>query len=160
MFHHHQNILLLCFLGIKLVSVPLYASRDLDTCFQKGSKYCLNGCNGRGQCTGGFCYCEPGKAFLAECHMLFPGQQTPVPQCTMGTHNYLSQPQAAQSPALRHQVVPNPCVPAHTAGFWGTDCSLSVGPDGKPELLAGFGYTQRSKPPKIYVYELPGHCNM
>lgn len=34
--------------------------RDLDTCFQKASKFCLNGCNGRGECTAGFCYCKPG----------------------------------------------------------------------------------------------------
>ena len=41
-------------------------------------------------------------------------------------------------------------------GFYGADCSLSLNPvDGKPELLAGLGYTPRKKRPHIYIYELP-----
>lgn len=40
-------------------------------------------------------------------------------------------------------------------GFFGADCALSLASDGKPELLAGLGYRPRSKPPKIYVYDLP-----
>ncbi|KXZ45290.1 hypothetical protein GPECTOR_56g386 [Gonium pectorale] len=40
-------------------------------------------------------------------------------------------------------------------GHYGADCSLSLGPDGKPVLLAGSGYTTRAKRPWVYVYELP-----
>ncbi|GFR41319.1 hypothetical protein Agub_g2003 [Astrephomene gubernaculifera] len=43
-------------------------------------------------------------------------------------------------------------------GFWGMDCSLSRGPDGGVELLAGQGYVPRREGPKIYVYELPPNC--
>ncbi|GIL44053.1 hypothetical protein Vafri_1620 [Volvox africanus] len=48
-------------------------------------------------------------------------------------------------------------------GFYGSDCSLSLGPGGKPVLLAGTGYRTREKRPWVYVYELPPHlvtwCN-
>ncbi|KAG1659278.1 hypothetical protein FOA52_008207 [Chlamydomonas sp. UWO 241] len=40
-------------------------------------------------------------------------------------------------------------------GFYGTDCALSLGPDGKPWLLEGQGYKPRQRAPRIYVYELP-----
>ncbi len=66
---------------------------------------CVNACNGRGKCIGGFCHCKPG--------------------------------------------------------FYGVDCALSLNPGtGKPELLAGQGYTVRSSGPRIYVYELPPHNNV
>jgi hypothetical protein len=42
-------------------------------------------------------------------------------------------------------------------GHYGADCSLSIGDQGKPVLLAGSNYTTRSSGPKIYVYELPPH---
>ncbi|KAG2494159.1 hypothetical protein HYH03_007795 [Edaphochlamys debaryana] len=40
-------------------------------------------------------------------------------------------------------------------GHFGADCSLSLGRDGKPQLLAGRGYTPRSRGPRVYMYELP-----
>lgn len=40
-------------------------------------------------------------------------------------------------------------------GHYGTDCSLSLGPDGRPALLRGQGYVPRAKGPRVYVYELP-----
>ena len=43
------------------------------------------------------------------------------------------------------------CKPGH----YGADCSVSIGADGKPALLAGQGYQTRHKRPSIYVYELP-----
>ncbi|GIL43551.1 hypothetical protein Vafri_1253 [Volvox africanus] len=39
-------------------------------------------------------------------------------------------------------------------GYWGMDCSLSWGPDGKVQLLEG-NYVPRKDGLKIYVYELP-----
>ena len=48
-----------------------------------------------------------------------------------------------------------PCSP----GFYGADCALSLGADGKPQLLEGQGYQPRSRAPKIYVYELPPDLN-
>ncbi|GFR41320.1 hypothetical protein Agub_g2004 [Astrephomene gubernaculifera] len=44
-------------------------------------------------------------------------------------------------------------------GFYGADCSLSTGADGRPQLLAGQGYVPRREGPKIYVYELPPLTN-
>ncbi|KAG1670892.1 hypothetical protein FOA52_000394 [Chlamydomonas sp. UWO 241] len=44
-------------------------------------------------------------------------------------------------------------------GYYGMDCSLSLDPDGKPELLAGLGYTLRKRRPSVYVYELPPRFN-
>ncbi|KAG2446120.1 hypothetical protein HXX76_000719 [Chlamydomonas incerta] len=44
-------------------------------------------------------------------------------------------------------------------GFYGADCSLSTGPDGRPVLLAGQGYVPRQHGIKIYVYELPPVAN-
>lgn len=46
-----------------------------------------------------------------------------------------------------------------SSGFYGSDCALSLGEDGKPVLLAGTGYTTRKKRPHIYVYELPPYLN-
>ncbi|KAG2430415.1 hypothetical protein HXX76_009940 [Chlamydomonas incerta] len=40
-------------------------------------------------------------------------------------------------------------------GYYGIDCALSMGQDGKPVLLAGKGYATRAKRPWVYVYELP-----
>ncbi|KAG2484983.1 hypothetical protein HYH03_016277 [Edaphochlamys debaryana] len=40
-------------------------------------------------------------------------------------------------------------------GKFGADCSLSLGPDGRPRLLADRGYTPRARGPRVYVYELP-----
>jgi len=40
-------------------------------------------------------------------------------------------------------------------GFYGADCSLSLGSSGRPQLLAGLGYRVRPQGPRIYVYELP-----
>ncbi|KAG2422747.1 hypothetical protein HXX76_015833 [Chlamydomonas incerta] len=43
-------------------------------------------------------------------------------------------------------------------GYWGSDCSLSWGPDGRPALLAGGpgpAPTPRAVPPRIYIYDLP-----
>jgi len=45
------------------------------------------------------------------------------------------------------------------SGYYGADCSLSLGPDGLPVLLEGQGYTPRKRAPKIYVYELPPSLN-
>lgn len=42
----------------------------------------------------------------------------------------------------------------HT-GYFGTDCSLSEGPDGQEVILKGLGYTEAASGPKVYVYELP-----
>lgn len=41
------------------------------------------------------------------------------------------------------------------AGYWGMDCSLSMSPAGKVEVLAGKGYTVRKRRPWVYVYDLP-----
>ncbi|GIL98165.1 hypothetical protein Vretimale_3596, partial [Volvox reticuliferus] len=40
-------------------------------------------------------------------------------------------------------------------GNFTSDCSMSLGPDGKPQLLAGTGYKPRKKRPRIYVYDIP-----
>ncbi|KXZ44080.1 hypothetical protein GPECTOR_74g694 [Gonium pectorale] len=40
-------------------------------------------------------------------------------------------------------------------GFFGADCALSMGPHGKPELLADQGYKPRARGPRVYMYELP-----
>ncbi|KAG2495587.1 hypothetical protein HYH03_006187 [Edaphochlamys debaryana] len=61
--------------------------------------WCINGCNGAGECIAGVCKCNPGT--------------------------------------------------------FGADCFLSLGPDGKPRLLADRGYTPRARGPRVYVYELP-----
>eukprot|EP00798_Chlamydomonas_sp_ICE-L_P016903 gene16903-23180_t len=44
-------------------------------------------------------------------------------------------------------------------GFYGADCSLSLDPGGKSQLLAGAGYEPRKRKPWIYVYELPPRFN-
>ncbi|GIL87530.1 hypothetical protein Vretifemale_15566 [Volvox reticuliferus] len=67
----------------------------------KSELSCLNNCNRKGECIGGWCHCQPGR--------------------------------------------------------FGADCSLSLGPDGKPVLLAGTGYQTRAKRPWVYIYELPPH---
>ncbi|EFJ49510.1 acetylglucosaminyltransferase [Volvox carteri f. nagariensis] len=67
----------------------------------KSELSCLNNCNKKGTCTGGWCHCQPGR--------------------------------------------------------FGADCSLSLGPDGRPQLLADKGYQTREKRPWVYVYELPPH---
>lgn len=46
------------------------------------------------------------------------------------------------------------------AGFFGADCSLSMGGDGKVEVLAGQGYRLAPHRPRVYVYELPPHFNV
>ncbi|GFR40126.1 hypothetical protein Agub_g681, partial [Astrephomene gubernaculifera] len=43
------------------------------------------------------------------------------------------------------------CKPGH----FGADCSLSLDSAGRPVLLAGSGYSTRTKRPWVYVYELP-----
>ncbi|GIL72460.1 hypothetical protein Vretifemale_2822 [Volvox reticuliferus] len=73
------------------------------SCGSNDRSQCLNSCNGRGSCDGGFCNCYPG--------------------------------------------------------YYGADCALSLGPDGRPELLAGQGYVPRQHGIKIYVYELPPMTN-
>lgn len=45
------------------------------------------------------------------------------------------------------------------SGYYGADCSLSTGPDGTPQLLAGLGYQVRARKPHIYIYELPPQFN-
>ncbi len=40
-------------------------------------------------------------------------------------------------------------------GFFGADCSLSLGEDGVPQVLADRGYKMRSRGPRVYMYELP-----
>lgn len=51
---------------------------------------------------------------------------------------------------------PKPLLPhLPCPGFWGMDCALSYGTDGRVEVLAGQGYVPRSGAPKVYVYELP-----
>ncbi|GIL43909.1 hypothetical protein Vafri_1495 [Volvox africanus] len=40
-------------------------------------------------------------------------------------------------------------------GFFGMDCSLSLGTDGKAQVLADRGYRPRSRGPRVYMYELP-----
>ncbi|KAF5839001.1 hypothetical protein DUNSADRAFT_1778 [Dunaliella salina] len=47
------------------------------------------------------------------------------------------------------------CLPGH----FGTDCSLSLDDNGKPQILQGTSYTTRAKRPWIYVYELPPNFN-
>eukprot|EP00195_Chlamydomonas_chlamydogama_P007154 CAMPEP_0202896838 /NCGR_PEP_ID=MMETSP1392-20130828/5751_1 /ASSEMBLY_ACC=CAM_ASM_000868 /TAXON_ID=225041 /ORGANISM="Chlamydomonas chlamydogama, Strain SAG 11-48b" /LENGTH=484 /DNA_ID=CAMNT_0049582321 /DNA_START=368 /DNA_END=1822 /DNA_ORIENTATION=+ len=44
-------------------------------------------------------------------------------------------------------------------GYYGADCSLSIGPDGKPQILAGLGYKPAPGKPKIYIYEVPPRFN-
>lgn len=41
------------------------------------------------------------------------------------------------------------------AGHYGADCSLSLGPEGRPVVLAGQSYVPRAAGPRVYVYELP-----
>ncbi|GLI67604.1 hypothetical protein VaNZ11_011846 [Volvox africanus] len=40
-------------------------------------------------------------------------------------------------------------------GFFSADCSLSIGPSGKPVILEGKGYLPRDQRPYIYVYDIP-----
>ncbi|GIL86692.1 hypothetical protein Vretifemale_14892, partial [Volvox reticuliferus] len=40
-------------------------------------------------------------------------------------------------------------------GFFSADCSLSIGPSGKPVILEGKGYQPRDQRPYIYVYDIP-----
>ncbi|KXZ46236.1 hypothetical protein GPECTOR_45g106 [Gonium pectorale] len=40
-------------------------------------------------------------------------------------------------------------------GYYGADCSLSLDSNGRPEQLAGMGYTPAPGGPRIYIYELP-----
>lgn len=49
----------------------------------------------------------------------------------------------------------NPEPPPATAGFWGADCSLSLGPQGDLAVLHGRGYQPRERRPRVYVYDLP-----
>ncbi len=42
------------------------------------------------------------------------------------------------------------------SGYWGIDCAISWGPNGKPQLLDG-NYKPRKTGVKIYVYELPAN---
>ncbi len=50
--------------------------------------------------------------------------------------------------------------PCHVApGFYGADCSLSTGRDGRPVLLASQGYVRRTHGVRVYVYELPPITN-
>lgn len=53
---------------------------------------------------------------------------------------------------------PLPCASIHncTAGYFGSDCSLSLdAATGRPQLLAGTGYVPRRKRPLVYVYDIP-----
>ena len=45
------------------------------------------------------------------------------------------------------------------AGFYGADCSLSLGSDGKPGILAGLGYRPATRKPLVYIYEVPPRFN-
>ncbi len=102
---------------------------------------CFNSCNGRGRCIAGICKCDPGgppdDLCLSNCHDLTDSGCGLLPR--RGVDNFAA-----------------PClVAAPCQGFWGMDCALSHGPDGRVELLAGQGYVPRSGAPKVYVYELP-----
>jgi hypothetical protein len=44
-------------------------------------------------------------------------------------------------------------------GFYGADCSLSTGEDGRPTILEGKGYKQAKTAPWIYIYEVPPRFN-
>ncbi len=45
------------------------------------------------------------------------------------------------------------------AGYYGGDCSLSLGADGKPEQLAGLGFRSATRKPLIYIYDIPPRYN-
>lgn len=45
------------------------------------------------------------------------------------------------------------------SGHYGADCSLSLGPDGRPEILLGLGYTPAKRKPMVYIYEVPPRFN-
>jgi hypothetical protein len=46
--------------------------------------------------------------------------------------------------------------PCLRTGYWGMDCAISWGPNGKPQLLEG-RYKPRKDGVKVYVYELPAN---
>eukprot|EP00798_Chlamydomonas_sp_ICE-L_P001579 gene1579-32966_t len=76
-----------------------FGFRSSDSCMGNKTAACLNMCNGRGTCVGGWCHCIPG--------------------------------------------------------YYGGDCSLSIGSAGKPEILSGLGYKPSKHGPSIYIYEVP-----
>ncbi|KAG2483237.1 hypothetical protein HYH03_017894 [Edaphochlamys debaryana] len=41
------------------------------------------------------------------------------------------------------------------SGYYGDDCSLQTGPDGRPAILPDRRYRPRARGPRVYVYELP-----
>lgn len=136
---------------------------------------CLNACNKRGTCVAGFCHCKPGAH---RGRLTGSGTAAHKPA---GTQQYTSPP-AAHHPALPPTAPPrrgwitlsllHPSLPGPplTAGHYGADCALSLAlpapePGGgselphrpalRPTLLAGSGYSTRTKRPHVYVYELP-----
>ncbi len=44
---------------------------DVDTCGDDHPALCLNGCQGRGKCMGGFCHCQPGASPAASAVLLW-----------------------------------------------------------------------------------------
>ena len=106
---------------------------------------CLNACNGRGACTAGWCLCDKGKWK----RRWIMGGRKPQPLRVL---NPLRLPSTPLS--ILHSSAP-PSIP----GDFGGDCSLSMGSDGKPQLLAGQGYVVRQRRPLVYIYELPPSFN-
>lgn len=76
----------------------------MNLCEMDLPEACVNACNGRGRCIGGWCHCK--------------------------------------------------------AGFYGADCSLSLGPDGKPQLLGEMDALRNPQGPRVYIYELPPEMNV
>lgn len=44
----------------------LYSGWGLGDCLKQDQHHCVNACNGRGRCIGGFCQCQPGGMWAGE----------------------------------------------------------------------------------------------
>lgn len=105
----------------------------LASCSRVDAAGCVNGCNGRGRCVGGFCHCRPGY-FGADCSLSLAADAADGSSTTSTTS---------------------------TSDGSGSSSSASSGsPRPAVEILAGQGYTVRRSAPRIYVYELPPDLNV
>ncbi|EFJ44864.1 hypothetical protein VOLCADRAFT_94896 [Volvox carteri f. nagariensis] len=111
--------------------------------------------------------CNP-ETQRCECPLLWHGFDCSIPfsqpkeQCATYSHSLLSCGSRDQTQCLNSCHGRGWCEGGFChchPGHYGADCALSLGPDGRPELLSWQGYTPRQHGVKIYVYELPPLTN-